>query len=242
MEFRCCIPLIACILLGVSSLSQASAQIANQPQGRGDIEDGTPRLKLIKAPIAPYPNSASEKGIEGKVVLRILVDAKGRVSDAKAVTGPPALFQAAIESVKNWEFEPPIHAPVAQTAEVWYGVVKDCPGPESDHGEVGSNERLLDKAGRLIAEANGENNTLPTYLMRERKAGVAGTMVLSITLDTEGNVKDIRVVNSLSPRLDKSAMDTVRTWKFKFVNRQPDTPLADLLLDLMFRPTCDPHF
>ena len=85
-----------------------------------NVEKQTPQLKLIKSPTVPYPEEALKKHIEGKVVLSIVVDANGKVSDAKVLSGAPELIQAAIDSVKQWEFEPPAHAPVITNAEVGY--------------------------------------------------------------------------------------------------------------------------
>jgi TonB family protein len=57
--------------------------------------------------VAPfYPRSAHESGIEGTVVLQGVISKEGRIKDLIAVSGPPILQQAAIDAVKQWEYEP----------------------------------------------------------------------------------------------------------------------------------------
>lgn len=54
-----------------------------------------------------YTEDARAAGIEGRLVLRVTVDATGQVSDAVVVTSvDPALDAAAIATVKTWRFRP----------------------------------------------------------------------------------------------------------------------------------------
>lgn len=79
--------------------------------------------------MAPYPLEAVRRGIEGKVALNIVVDANGNVTQAKALSGPKELFPAALASVKMWQYEPPVSAPVTMTVEIGYGIPKELLGP-----------------------------------------------------------------------------------------------------------------
>jgi protein TonB len=57
--------------------------------------------------VAPeYPRLARQARIEGTVTLMIVVDVKGRVSEARYVKGPDILAQAAMAAVKQWIYEP----------------------------------------------------------------------------------------------------------------------------------------
>jgi len=235
-------PLFVVALLVATRLSARQAQDGSQPRKQDSTSKQTAELKLIKAPTVPYPEEALKKNIEGKVTLRIVVDAKGRVSDAEALTGPPELFQAAIDSVKQWEFEPPTHAPVVTNAQVSYGHPKDCPGPVSERGEVYASGHLRSATGAIIDVRDDLDWPLPEYPAEERKAGVAGEMVLSLTVNAEGKVTEVRVIKSLSPNLDKIAIDAVRTWKFKLKAGNADSLPDDFPLHILFRPTCDMEF
>lgn len=54
-----------------------------------------------------YPNAARKAGIQGSVSLEVLIDASGKVKEAKVVDPLPyGLDKAALEAVRQWEFEP----------------------------------------------------------------------------------------------------------------------------------------
>ena len=53
-----------------------------------------------------YPHMAKIAHVQGDVVLRILVDKLGNVSEATAISGHPMLVPAAIDAVKQWKYPP----------------------------------------------------------------------------------------------------------------------------------------
>lgn len=57
---------------------------------------------------AVYPQRAKQRGWEGSVLLRLLVDAQGRVADVEIVesSGHDVLDEAAAEAVRAWRFRP----------------------------------------------------------------------------------------------------------------------------------------
>jgi TonB family protein len=54
----------------------------------------------------------------------------------------------------------------------------------------------------------------PVYPDTARDAGTTGTVLLKATITTDGTVRDVQVVKSVSPELDASAVDAVRQWLF----------------------------
>jgi TonB family protein len=241
---NCCrlFPLLVVALLAATSLSAEQAQDGTQPRKQDSTGKEKVELKLVKPPITPYPEEALRKNIVGKVVLSIVVNAQGRVSDAKALSGPPELVQAAIDSAKLWEFEPPTHAPVVTTAEVHYGHPKECPGPVSDSGEVSGSGGVRNDKGLVLSADDDSNWHLPPYFDEDRKAGVAGEMILALTVNSKGEVTNVRVVKSLSPHLDKAAVDAARTWKYKVIAGEPESLPDDFQLHIFYRATCRPQF
>ena len=53
-----------------------------------------------------YPTDAQTAGISGVVIVDILIDGTGTVTDAKIVRSIPLLDASAIEAVHNWHFQP----------------------------------------------------------------------------------------------------------------------------------------
>jgi TonB family protein len=241
MRFLHVFPFLPIALLVAFGSSRASAQDEAAPQKDTALQH-VPQLKAIKEPMAPYPEEAQKKGIEGKVILTIVVNAEGRVSDAKVLSGPPELIQAALDSVKMWQYEPPKSAPVTKTVWVSYGFPKPCPGPISERGGVMFSMGLRNDKGLDLGPVDYASWRSPRYPDEDRKAGVAGDMVLSLTVNRKGEVTDVRVVKSLSPHLDKVAIDTARTWKYKVMKGNPEDLPSEFTLHIRFEPECDPKF
>lgn len=211
-------------------------------QARNSQTDPTPQLKPIKCPIAPYPDEAVKKKVEGKVVLRITVDAKGRVSDAKVLSGPPELYEAALASVRQCVFEPPENAPVISDAEVSYGFQRECPPEQSEFGSVIAGNKLNNGKGAVAEIIEGPNWILPPYFPEDRKAGISGVMTLSVSINKKGKPTKVTVVHSLSPHLDNAAIKTVRKWRFKLAKGPPGSFPGDFLIGIDYEGECSPKF
>lgn len=68
--------------------------------------DGIPPPKKIKDVRPEYPEDARAANIAGIVILEIRIEADGRVSHARVLRSIPALDQAALDAVTQWEFQP----------------------------------------------------------------------------------------------------------------------------------------
>lgn len=64
-----------------------------------------PPRAIFQAPPA-YPPLARQARIEGQVQIDAVLDEKGNVAEMKVVSGPPLLYQAALEALKKWKYEP----------------------------------------------------------------------------------------------------------------------------------------
>ena len=66
----------------------------------------------IRAPIrikevAPvYPAIAQSARVQGDVVIEMTIDDEGKVADARVVKSVPLLDQAALDAVRQWEYQP----------------------------------------------------------------------------------------------------------------------------------------
>jgi TonB family protein len=70
-----------------------------------DADEMQKHLERSVAPI--YPEVARRAGMEGDVVLRVYVSSSGRVTDMKILDGPPLLARAAVEAVRQWQYQAP---------------------------------------------------------------------------------------------------------------------------------------
>ncbi len=68
---------------------------------------GRAEERAVKQRIAPvYPELAKRMRITGEVKLQATVDAEGRVTDVKVISGSSALVNAAEDAVRKWKFAP----------------------------------------------------------------------------------------------------------------------------------------
>jgi TonB family protein len=55
---------------------------------------------------AAYPAEARQSGVEGEVIIDAVVDATGKPTTLRVVSGPALLWPAALESVRKWQYRP----------------------------------------------------------------------------------------------------------------------------------------
>jgi protein TonB len=71
----------------------------------------------------PYPPLAKKKGIEGAVVLEILIDAKGNVREAIILSGPGfGLEEAALDAIKKFRFKPAMIKKQSVAVKIKYAI------------------------------------------------------------------------------------------------------------------------
>lgn len=111
---------------GAGPQAEAPAAAAKKaaPQGQrpdADCADPVVRPKVTRQVRAGYPDSARADKVEGRVRIEVNIDDQGRVSSARVVSGlGHGLDEAALASVKQWQFSPAIRCgkPLAQTITV----------------------------------------------------------------------------------------------------------------------------
>jgi TonB family protein len=62
--------------------------------------------KLISSVPPAYPALAKTQHVSGSVLVDALIDANGRVTTMKVVSGPALLHQSAMDALKQWKYRP----------------------------------------------------------------------------------------------------------------------------------------
>jgi protein TonB len=88
--------------LGMNANGPA-APAAPVPVG-GDVKPA----KLLSSTPPVYPTLAKNQHVSGNVLIDALIDANGRVTTMKVVSGPTLLHQAAMDALKLWKYQPAI--------------------------------------------------------------------------------------------------------------------------------------
>jgi protein TonB len=87
--------------------------------------DITPPVQRASRAYPRYPEMARKAGVQGTVVLLIVIDREGRVGEIEVLRTPDPRFGfdlAAIEAVKQWRYHPALLGgrPVAVQASVTF--------------------------------------------------------------------------------------------------------------------------
>jgi protein TonB len=75
--------------------------------------------------------------------------------------------------------------------------------------DVVMTDDTVDEAPRALTRAS------PVHPARARKAGIEGEVTIALLIDTDGSVKDPRVVSATPPDVfDEAALDAIAKWRF----------------------------
>ena len=72
------------------------------------VSEGVLEGSVITRVKPVYPASARSMNAFGKVEVRIIISETGRVIEATAISGHPALLNAVLEAARKWVYKPTI--------------------------------------------------------------------------------------------------------------------------------------
>ncbi len=95
---------------GVAPAAGGSPEVAPRASQALALDSGVwvKAPRVISETKPAYPAAARQAGVEGSVVVRMLIDKEGNVVDAKALAGPETLRGAAVDAARQWKYEPSI--------------------------------------------------------------------------------------------------------------------------------------
>jgi Ca-activated chloride channel family protein len=82
----------------------------SEPPQQLIVAGGVLNSRAKSLPVPAYPETARRMRIVGMVVVEVTVDESGRVSEARAASGPALLRQAAVAAARQARFQPPLVA------------------------------------------------------------------------------------------------------------------------------------
>jgi TonB family protein len=174
-------------------------------EGAVKATDAIDPPKLVRKVDPVYPEAARRAGKMDTVILNVRTDKEGEVERVLVLKGKyPDLNMAAVEAVKKWRYKPYIKdgdpQPVVFSVAVNFQLREKTQGAVEAGGDI--------ESPQLIKRVD------PVYPEEARKAGIQGSVILYVTTDAEGHVRDVEVLKSI-PALDKAAVDAVRQWVYE---------------------------
>ena len=170
-----------------------------EPDGIAPLPDYVPVVPIAK-PLGTRP--------EGKVRPSTPAPSIGFVTDR--LVHVPVLDDVIVDS--GWTIDPAPGVPDGVLVGV-VGVPFFDPGTPTPEAEA-QPEAGPAVAGVDVAPPRKTRHVPPLYPPVAAAARIEGTVVLEAIIDHEGNVSNLRVVQSI-PLLDRAALDAVRQWKYE---------------------------
>lgn len=167
--------------------------------------DATQKPRLLK-PVQPqYPKDALKAHIQGKVVIEATTNTQGKVIDAVVIEGPQELRTAALDAVKQWEYEP--YMIDGKPKGVSFTVVVKFNLERKEEEQPPINLSSAQKP-KLIKTVN------PQYPPEALKQKVEGVVVMEAVIDTKGLVKDVKVLEG-HDLLNAAAVEALKQWQYE---------------------------
>ncbi len=190
---------------------------------------------LIKMVDPIYPEIARMARVEGVVILEAQTDKYGRVENVKVLRSIPLLDQPAIDSVRQWVYEPMIidgkTRGIIFTVTVRF-VLTDF--PRAFASVFPSSKDVKDPVSMEIMFS------IP-YPKEAIEKGLHGDATLEAVIDGTGKVTSVRVIQGITPVLDKAAIDAVRDYTFRHFAKSVKTNPNVLTVKASFILPVDPH-
>ena len=214
---------------GVPADTNLSAPPPSPPPKALPVGDNVMRAQLIKMVMPKYSPLAAQAHLTGSVLFHVILAKDGTVTQIDIVSGHPLLVQAALDAVKQWQYEPTLlngeAVEVDTTVTVNFQLDKKpskdgadsntnsveapAPAPPSDQ-DAAKPVRVPGKVQqtRLIRAVK------PVYPDLARQARIQGVVRLKAIIAKDGTVHDVEVVSGHA-QLVQAAVDAVRKWRYQ---------------------------
>jgi TonB family protein len=178
------------LALTVTAAHCADSPAASLPANEEEVV--SPRLLKMVKPV--YPPELAAQGIRADVLLKIDINAQGRVEKATVLkSNNPAFDEPSIKAILAWTFQPATHKGVPVPITATQGI-KDR--------EAVVPPRVLKKV-------------MPFYPSELADLGVRAEVLLEIDINAQGRVERATVLKSNNPAFDEPSIKAVLDWTFQ---------------------------
>jgi len=208
--------------IGVAALSAAHEKQARRATEVSLAEQKKPEKPPEKKPEPPKPPPVPPK--PRPVTPKALAPAPAPVPVAAPAATPAVTAPVATDIAMSNDTGMDLgtgHRPHDEVKPGTPAAAKPTPTPAAARPTAPRPEQrteVHEDAGACAEPAGKPEPTMKTdiaYTDEARAAGIEGRLVLKVTVDADGNVTDVKVVNGVDAALDAAAIQTVKTWRFK---------------------------
>jgi periplasmic protein TonB len=106
---------------------------------------------------------------------------------------------------------------------------------QEDSTKESNKSETVVKPGRGVTAPRVIHSVDPDYDKASRKAKVQGVAVLSVLVTESGEPRDLKIVRSLNPALDRKAIEAVMQWKFAPATKDGRPAASRVNVEVNFR-------
>jgi TonB family protein len=157
---------------------------------------------------ALYSESARRNAVEGIVTIAARIDERGRPSQLRVVNGLGfGLDQNAVVALRQWRFRPGTvqGTPAAMDAEV---------DIEFSLKNEAVNALIANDMATLVGPGVTPPRAIRTSGPWSRPVRTRGSVMLDVVLREDGSPRVVRILRSLTPEADESALRYFEQWRF----------------------------
>jgi protein TonB len=167
------------------------------------VEEEIPTIELD---LPPPPEPEEPEPVEDLA----LADASG--AESTADLAPPMLTDLPSATIDS-PFVQTIQPPPPPGLERATGAIVLPAGPPRP--AVSSGLANIFNLADLDKPLEPRVRPLPVYPFDMRRSGISGEVLVEFIVDTQGNVRDPRIIRSSHPGFEQAALDAVLKWKFR---------------------------
>ena len=220
----------------------------------------TPENPIPRRPFSVLPQNPADLADSVVVGVRVVVDRQGRVAEVRSTTGVAfgrsgggaaaasvsfntSIAKAAMDAVRQWQYEPPADAPIA--FDVTFAFTPGAEARLMSHGGPGlrlappppppppppgtlsaplpppppppppvpAELQNAIRVGGNVPQPQKTRHVNPAFPPIAQSARVQGVVIVEAILDREGKVGYSKILRSI-PLLDQAALDAVNQWEF----------------------------
>jgi len=192
------------MIVGVLATQRSTP--ANPPRIYGGVQP--PNAVFILEP--DYPAAAIAANIEGLVICELVVGIDGRVSNTRVLRTIPELMQAVVDAAKYWRFEPTRFN--GDTVEIVF--TQTVHFSLSDHSVTVSGQPPSKRLSEDAPPPKRTKYVAPVYPTGTSGAAAIGAMRLEVVVGATGRVRGVRILDHVSPAVDRAIIEAVRQWTY----------------------------
>jgi len=196
-----------------------------------------PEPQKIRHVPAVYPPDAAAAGIQGIVIVEVVIGKQGAVEETRVLRSRAGLDNAAVTAIKQWEYTPtlvngeavrvawtvtlnfvlpprdPAATPASGLPAVPATPAVSAPSPAPVPDAPPEQPPAPVRVGGTIQPPTKIMHVNPVYPVKAQANRIQGVVILELIIGTDGYVENSRIVRGV-PELNDAATDAVTRWVF----------------------------